>query len=481
MMPATQKYLRFFIVFLLTAVALPSKVQASHAMGAELTYECLGGMQYRLTYAFYRDCSGISAPPSVGVSYSSSCFGSATVNLVPIPSSPSFISPVCPTAVTTCHGGVYTGIEEWIYTGIVTLPGPCADWIFAYAECCRNASITTVSLVTSDNLYVFSLLNNASGDCNNSSVFRNRPVPFVCVGQRFCFSNGAYDIDGDSISYQLITPLSASGIPITYYVDYSSTQPVLSVPAATFNAITGDLCMTPIQSEVSVFAVLVSEYRNGVLVGQVERDIQIEVSACSNILPVLSGIDGHFLFSTTFCAGIEGNFRIYSFDQDANQNTEITWDFGIPAAQFNTTGGQRDTAYFSWTPADSNVSSVPYCFTATVTDNNCPYVASKTYSYCIRVADSTDAACLPSAISENHESSSVNVFNIGNGNKYRLDWEDQGDFTTAKIFDASGRKLHETPLQGVSEAEISFDRFRGGIYLICLDGKVHWCKRVIHQ
>ena len=35
-----------------------SKVNASHAMGGELTYKCVGGNAYVFELAFYRDCNG---------------------------------------------------------------------------------------------------------------------------------------------------------------------------------------------------------------------------------------------------------------------------------------------------------------------------------------------------------------------------------------------------------------------------------------
>ncbi|MBL0343143.1 MAG: hypothetical protein IPP71_21105 [Bacteroidetes bacterium] len=41
------------------------EVSASHAMGADLTYECMGGNTYKMRVSFYRDCIGIAAPTSV--------------------------------------------------------------------------------------------------------------------------------------------------------------------------------------------------------------------------------------------------------------------------------------------------------------------------------------------------------------------------------------------------------------------------------
>ncbi len=466
--------------FILLIIFCPFKnLKASHASGAELTYECLGGNQYRLHYNFYRDCSGIAAPSMITVNYSSSCFAAGTVNLLPTVISPVQIWPVCQSAITICDGGTFRGIEEWVYTGIVNLPGPCSDWIFAFAECCRSSAITTVPLAYNDDLYVFSLLNNTGGDCNNSSVFRNRPVLSICVSQMFCFNNGSIDGDGDSISYQLITPLAAAGTPITYDFPYSNTQPVISTPPVMFNSVTGELCMVPTQTDISVFAVLVSEYRAGVLVGQVERDVQIEVQNCTNSIPNLTGFDGMFQFSKTICAGETSSFFIRSVDSDTSQTTSISWDFGIPGVSMTNTGGLRDSAIFTWTPSLADIATSPHCFTATVSDDNCPYLGTRTYSYCITVADSSDPACFINSTSEETIAKSVSVYRTNHGNNFRLEWIGQKTFSRGRVFDSSGRLVQEFSVLGKLDASLNFESLSKGIYHICLEGEALWGKSVI--
>ena len=63
--------------------------------------------------------------------------------------------------------------------------------------------------------------------------------------------------------------------------------------------------MTPTNLEITVMAVLVKEYRNGVLIGEVERDIQFTVIDCNNIVPTVTGINGTNSFSQTVCAGTQ--------------------------------------------------------------------------------------------------------------------------------------------------------------------------------
>lgn len=360
-------------------------VKASHTMGADLTYQCLGGNTYRVTLSFYRDCIGIAAPsaPFVNVS-SASCGQTIGVTCYPRPGTGQEVTPSCSSSVTTCRGGTFTGIQEWVYDGIVTLPMACADWTFSYNLCCRNAAITNISTPGSSTFYIYATLNNIIASCNNSPTFSNKPVPFLCRGQNFCFNHGAYDSEGDSITYQLITPKQTASTNVNYIAPFTASNPLTSSPTTSFNASTGDICMTPQNLEVTVMAVLVNEYRNGQLIGTVERDLQLTVMNCANNLPSLTGINGTNNFSMTVCANQPACFDIFSNDPDAGQNLTVTWDNGIPGASFTTTSASHPTATFCWTPTSADIGS-SFSFTARVIDDACPYFGSQVYSYTINV------------------------------------------------------------------------------------------------
>ena len=326
-----------FIVAL--AILFSQEVKASHSMGADLTYECVGANKYKLRLSFYRDCIGIAAPTTVTINISSaSCGATLTKTLNPIAGTGQEVTPLCPSAVSTCNGGVFTGIQEWVYEGIVTLPMQCTDWVMSYNLCCRNAAINTITTPGASTFYIYATLNNTVSPCNSSPTFSNKPVPFICMGQQFCFNHGAYDVDGDSLVYSLITPKQDAVTNVNYIAPYNASNPLNSVPAMQFNTATGDVCMTPQALQVTVMAVLVSEYRNGVLIGTVERDIQITVINCNNTLPTLTGINGTNVFSATVCANQPYCFNIFSNDPDAGQNLFVDWDQSIPGATFTTAG-----------------------------------------------------------------------------------------------------------------------------------------------
>jgi gliding motility-associated-like protein len=379
-----------FYLLILVMLWLPNEAKASHVQGGNLTYQCLSGNQYRIRLALYRDCAGIAAENTQTVTIRSvSCNITQTVTLTKIAGTGQEVTPICPGQATRCTGGTQPGVQEYIYEAIVTLP-PCADWVMTFNLCCRNSAITTINTPGSMNINIQATLNNLAFPCNDSPTFTNRPVPFICVGQPFCFNNGSIDSDGDSLSYTLMTPMHTNTVNVTYIAPYNANNPLASSPAATFNPLTGDMCVTPTSLQVTVFAVLVKEWRNGVLVGSVMRDVQVRTITCTNNNPSLNGINNTGSYAMNACAGTPISFNIPSFDVNTSQNVTLTWNSGIPGASFSPTGGaggtaSRPTGVFTWTPTLADVSGIPHCFTVKVTDNNCPYFGSQTYSFCITV------------------------------------------------------------------------------------------------
>ena len=155
-------------VLLLAFFFSAGSVSASHSQGADLTYECLGGNQYRVTLSFYRDCAGVAAPNAAIITVSSAmCGQNFTINLNPLPGTGQEVSPICQTATTECTGGVLPGVQEYIYTNTVTLPANCSDWVFSYDLCCRNTATNTIFDPGNQNIRVEATLDNLNVICNS--------------------------------------------------------------------------------------------------------------------------------------------------------------------------------------------------------------------------------------------------------------------------------------------------------------------------
>ncbi|MCB9197311.1 MAG: gliding motility-associated C-terminal domain-containing protein [Flavobacteriales bacterium] len=379
----------FLRIILVPLIILFSNIEiyATHAMGGDIWYECNGGNSYTIYFAFYRDCNGVAAPNTISISRSSSCTGASNITLNRVPGTGQDITPTCPGQQTNCSGGNFPGVQKYVYSATVTLT-PCDDWVFSTSICCRNNAITNINNPGGQNMYLEATLDNLNFPCNSSPVFSSDPVPYVCVGETFCFNHGAIDVEGDSISFSLIVPYDQGPTdPVSYNAGFSPNQPISSSPLMTFNPNTGDICMTPSTLEVSVTAVVIEQWRNGQLVGTNMRDIQIVVINCNNQLPTVDGIDATNSFSTNACAGSPIVFTTTGADNDAGNLLTMSWNAGIPGATFNiaNNGTTSPVGTFSWTPTLAQVSGAPYCFTVTIKDDQCPLNGFQIYSFCITV------------------------------------------------------------------------------------------------
>ncbi|HEX2617473.1 MAG TPA: hypothetical protein VHL57_08015, partial [Flavobacteriales bacterium] len=310
------------------------------------------------------------------------------------------ITPICPTETDRCvsASGTY-GVEKYTYTKIVDLSsyGACGnDWNFSWSLCCRNNTITSLNDPGNQELYLNARLNNTSSFCNNSPTFTNAPTPFYCLGQQISYNPGAVDADGDSLDYALISARGANGANLTYNTGsgYSATQPIRNTGggnAVVLNPVTGTMTVTPSVQQVAVVTYRVREYRNGVQVGEVTRDVQFVIRQCSgNTSPTATGINGTSSYSTQVCVGVPITFTVNSNDVNAGQAVTMTWNNGIPGATFTTAGAPFPTGTFTWTPTVADIGN--NVFTITVRDNGCPLVGTSDFGYSVLVTPPFTAA-----------------------------------------------------------------------------------------
>ncbi|MCI5056086.1 MAG: gliding motility-associated C-terminal domain-containing protein [Flavobacteriales bacterium] len=409
--------MRVFIIFstfLLTFAQL--ELRASHAAGADLTYHHVSGNNYEFVYSFYRFCdagnTNASEPLGVYAYINAPSCGISNFQflLTKDPGSVD-ITPLCQSVQSSCNGGPYVGYQKFTYRAQIQLTSPCPDYVITACHYARNGNINTVVTPNQENLCVQTSLDLSSGIPNNSPQFSFDPVSFICLGQTTCVNSGATDVDGDSLAFELINPLSAAfsnthsssvydalgnyigyymgSPPPTYNISYlpgwSFTNPITGT--TTFNQVNGDLCFTPTQNETSVIAVRVKEYRNGVLIGSVIRDMQVIVLAnCNNQNPEIGDIHGGNTLNsdTLVCPDVALNIAIPVSDPNGN-NVTISYNNTIPGSFVSVIGNNSPSAtvHFAWTPLASQVSATPYCFTVSTVDDHCPYFGSSTRTYCI--------------------------------------------------------------------------------------------------
>ncbi len=381
------------------------EANATHLMGSDIDYRCLGNGKYEIHVRVYRDCNGVALSQSpIVMSCSSTTFNINTQTKVSVRDITG-IDPNCPVQ-SRCQNQWTYGIEEHVFRAEVDLSAyNCCEWTISWAQSARNSNITTGA--ANQNFYTFAKLNKCVTPCNSSPQFTNPPVAIVCHNQDFIFNNGAVDtLDaGDSLSYSLAPGFQSPGQSITYNSPYSYTRPMcffgqpntnLNPPAGFhLDPLTGDIQFRPTcLNQIAIIVIEVKEWRlvNGVMtvVGITRRDMQIIVIPCPNnkvpkILPP---------FSTQACAGQQVCITISTDDDDQGDTVKITWTNGIKGATFTNNNGQvkHASGQVCWTPTEADISNVPYTFYITARDNSCnPFPGKSVKGFSIFVRETPKA------------------------------------------------------------------------------------------
>jgi hypothetical protein len=393
-----------FIFFL--ALGFANQTNASHLMGGNITYTHLGGDQYAINLSLFRDCTGIGLLNTATVNVSSSVCGVSNVAMTLV-GTPIDVTPLCSsqTQNSPCSGGTGPyGVEEWIYRGLLTLPAGCSnanDIVLSWRDCCRNPNITTLTNPGGDWIYLYATLDHSLVGNNNSPAFNNTPTAFLCANQENRYNNGMTDVENDKLVYSLVDCKQDVNQIVGYAVPFSGINP-LSASIANIDSETGEIIIFPTSNQVAVICVLVEEYRNGVKIGEVVRDLQFTVTDCGgNSLPTLSGINGAAdssgttgVFNTTACVGQQTCFYIQGFDKEAVpsspfQNLTLNWNFGVNATFVVDYSVPYPVGEFCWTPTAADVGE--NAFSVEAKDDACPFIGSNIYTYTIEVFDEITA------------------------------------------------------------------------------------------
>jgi len=442
------------ILMVLGFVSVSKPIFASHAAGAELLYELVPGTTntYKFIYKFYRSCGpGVtaSAPTSVLMCINSSCGTSTSLTLNNyglLPSGQPNGTPVgsgCPGFPSNCAGGTLPGFEEWWYTANYTIPNLCSLWRFSVTVNARNNAILNLFNPATQSLYVEALFDNNVSQNNNSPYFSNPPIPYCCINQPFSYNNGAIDVNGDSLYFESIQPRTAGGCTsaptFCNYVAVTAPAPPFS-PAnpfptnLTFNVdpSTGSVNFTAAAAGAYVITVKVSEYRNGVFIGAVMRDLQIIVQNCSTPSPNL-GIDSLTLIGGQLIAGVVQGCATdtlnFCFDITSASPPTDNSAVSIPGATITYLNALTDSVRACVTWPTTLLDTGLHVLTVTIKDSNCVppgILVSNTFSIPIyinpiTIASADTSICL---------GDSIQLF-VGGGNTFHWTVLPGGSDTTS--------------------------------------------------
>ncbi len=330
------------ILLLVSLFVFTAEAKASHIIGGEISYVCLGGDSYQVTLTLYRDCTSFTPfddPAYMTVFYQDGTYFSGFPLYSPsITSVPTVSDNPCLDAPDDIC------VEQAIYTAIVSLPASEIGYLLVYQRCCRNAGIVNIELPDDTGAtYTQEVPPTPDAECNNSPTYNDFPPTVICMTDPIVFDHSATDIDGDSLVYDFYwpyegasplvpAPVTASPPPyagVMWVAGYSETYPIDALPALAIDPETGLMTGTATAEGRYVVGVRVKEYRDGVWLGDHIRDFQFNITACTPLVVAQYEIDD-LVFNDTDPDTSYLNCEDFTvtFDNFSTGGTEFYWDFG---------------------------------------------------------------------------------------------------------------------------------------------------------
>lgn len=178
-----------------------------------------------------------------------------------------------------------------IYIAFHTYPAR-GTYVISMTDPNRNGGILNVNFPNSEQIKfhiqtTYTFPNPQFQGCNNTPVLLQPPIDIGCVGKPFIHNPNAYDTDGDSLSYHLIVPLQDAGLRVPNYQFPNNINPGPR-NNLTINERTGDIVWdAPQRAGEYNLAMIIVEYRNGLPIDTIIRDMQILILECDNQPPVV--------------------------------------------------------------------------------------------------------------------------------------------------------------------------------------------------
>lgn len=266
-----------------------------------------------------------------------------------------------------------------------TFPGP-GRYVISYREPNRNAGILNMfnSVDTQFYLETVIIIDPFLG-CDNTPKLLVPPIDKACTGSAWYHNPGAYDPDGDSLSYELTIPKQDKGLEVNNYRDpnkkefydriglnYSiANEAKNGAPTFTIDSRTGTILWdSPGGPGEYNIAFVVKEWRkiggSWVMMGYVTRDMQIIVEDCDNLRPELQ-------VPADICveAGTQIKQDIFGFDPDGDSVMIQAYSeiFNIaqspatysPVAKYQASGpSQQARVEFVWNTTCEHIADQPY-------------------------------------------------------------------------------------------------------------------------
>ena len=266
---------------------------ATHQRAGEITYTHESGLTYKFTVTTYTYAPSAADRPEIEVFW-----GDGT------------------SSVITRSKDSLLGNDIKLNQYIASHTFPAAGtYSITFEDPNRNAGI--VNIPNSVNIPFFLetvLVIHPFLGSNHSPQLQTEPIDNGCTHVPFYHNPGAYDPDGDSLAYSLISCRGFEGLDVPRY-SYPSASSNLSI-----NPYTGDLVWdSPLMAGEYNIAILIREFRNGIFIGSIVRDMQISIAPCNNKPPEIITI-----IDTCIVAGELLEFEVTAKDDKLTELVTLT-------------------------------------------------------------------------------------------------------------------------------------------------------------
>lgn len=353
------------IFFSIALLGFVNRAKATHNRAGEITYKWLYGYTYEIKVTTYTNIgsSGLADRCEDTV-----YFGDGTRAVVLRSNGGTTLCP--PTARDGVPISTTIKLNEYITTHTYGGPG---SYKISMTDPNRNAGVINLPNSVNQVFYIESYLviSTFSGP-NSSPILSFPPIDKGCVGHCFYHNPGAYDLDGDSLSYELTDCRGTGGIPIAGY-SYPATG---GGGTYNINSISGTLswCVPQLQGEYNL-AFIIKEWRKNAdgeykLVGYILRDLQVDVGTCLNDNPVIQPISDTCVLAGTV---ISKTVRATDPDGDVITLSANGGPFGVtaPIATFASSPGISPvTGIFQWNTVCAHIRKAPYPVTIKAIDSD---------------------------------------------------------------------------------------------------------------
>jgi len=348
-------------------IAICKSMMSTHNRAGEITYEHVSGYTYRIKITTYTKQSAMADRNSLHIRW-----GDEPANITEEELDSLFR--------TIEIFNIGNDVKKNIYVGLHSYSGP-GTFVISVEDPNRNAGVlninngepgtpqadkTSTSVMTVFAIRSTLVIRAGEGGHNNSIKFLKDPIQDACTYQPWIHNPVAYDsLEGDQLVFSLVPCLGSFAQPLDTWespVDYTDDPNDIFQMNSQNGDITWDTPLVPGEYNI---AFEVREYRNGLFVGSVQRDMQITVVACGNRPPEIQPLQ-------SFCitANETLSFQLSYSDPDLPPQTVTITAEGGPIsdvtniAEYNSI--QRE---FTWTPRCAEVRQQPYYVSFFATDN----------------------------------------------------------------------------------------------------------------